>query len=485
MVDCELSVFDILIFGASGDLALRKLFPALFQLHQDGKLHQQGRIIGLSRSPFSRGVFSQRVKEAMIKYGVKVDDESWKSFSERLDYISVDAGKVNSYEPLKQTLEESSGRVRVVYLATISALYGPICKALDEQGLITPQTRVVLEKPIGRDLKSAKLVDEEVGKHFSEEQIYRIDHYIGKETVQNLLVLRFANSIFESQWNHHWIDHIQITISETLGVEKRAGFYDHVGALRDMLQNHLLQLLCFTAMEPPAKLDADAVRDEKIKVIRALRPIEGVDVEHNVVRGQYRSGAVNGEVVPPYRDEPGVEDNSCTETFVSMKVEIENWRWSGVPFYLRTGKRLAERSCEIVVQFRSVPHSIFHTQQKLRANRLVFRLQPDDGVQLRVSEKKAGAGVNLKPTTLSLSDTESNIRVPDAYERLMGDVIDGNQTLFVRHDELLAAWEWVDPILNRWEADDEAPEAYAAGTWGPSASTLLMAKDGRLWNENE
>ena len=485
-MDIEMSAFDMLIFGASGDLALRKLFPALYELHQNGKLHPDGRIIGLSRSPFSRGVFSQRVKEAMEKYGVEVSEEGWNSFSERLDYISVDASKVNSYEPLRQTLEASENRVRVVYLATISALYGSICKALDEQKLITPLTRVVLEKPIGRDLASAKKVDDEVAQHFGEQQIYRIDHYIGKETVQNLLVLRFANSIFESQWNHHWIDHIQITISETLGVEKRAGFYDQVGALRDMLQNHLLQLLCFTAMEPPAKLDADAVRDEKVKVIRALKPIEGPDVDLNVVRGQYRSGAVNGEVVPPYREEPGVEDNTQTETFVAMKVEVENWRWSGVPFYLRTGKRLPERSCEIVIQFKAVPHSIFHGQETLMANRLVFRLQPDDGVQLRVSEKRTGSGVSLKPTILSLSpDTVTRGRVPDAYERLMGDIIDGNQTLFVRHDELLAAWKWVDPILQHWERKEISPEGYASGTWGPSSATLLMAKDGRLWNESE
>jgi glucose-6-phosphate 1-dehydrogenase len=316
------------------------------------------------------------------------------------------------------------------------------------------------------------------------------------------MVLRFANSIFESQWNQQYIDHIQISISESLGVEKRAEFYEQVGAFRDMMQNHLLQLLCIVAMEPPAKMEPDAVRDEKVKVIKALRPIEGSDIHNKVIRGQYGKGVSEGQPVPRYRDEEGVDKQSQTETFVAMKVEIDNWRWAGVPFYLRTGKRLAERACEIVVQFKEIPHSIFSMQHKeTMANKLIFRLQPDEGIRLQLCEKKLGSGMNVRPMTLSLNpenpsqvsinsqqlDVEANnnrVRVPEAYERLLFDVLASNATLFLRDDELMQAWNWVDPILAAWQESDSIPEPYTAGTWGPAASTLLLAKDGRLWNES-
>ena len=300
------------------------------------------------------------------------------------------------------------------------------------------------------------------------------------------MVLRFANSLFESQWNQNYIDHIQITISEQLGVEQRAGFYEHVGAMRDMFQNHLLQLLCITAMEPPAKLEPDAVRDEKVKVLKALKPITGTAINENVVRGQYDSGVAEGKPVPRYRDEPGVHHKSLTETFISAKVEIDNWRWAGVPFYLRTGKRLAERACEIVVQFKEIPHSIFPLQHKnTMANKLIFRLQPDEGVRLMLCEKRVGPGMNVRPMNLSLNPSnQRQTRVPEAYERLLFDALSGNATLFLRDDELLEAWRWVDPIIKHWEEQEQRPEPYTAGSWGPAAATLLLARDGRLWDEN-
>ena len=343
-----------------------------------------------------------------------------------------------------------------------------------------------MEKPIGNDLQTGMAINRRVAEFFSEEQIYRIDHYLGKETVQNLLALRFANSIFEHQWNQRYIDHIQITISETVGVEQRAGFYEGTGALRDMLQNHLLQLLCMTAMEPPASMDAEAVRDEKVKVLQALKPIEGADILDNVVRGQYEEGISDGNMVPRYKDEPGVSADSCTDTFVALKAEIDNWRWAGVPFYLRTGKRLAARSCEIVVQFKEVPHSIFEMQhKKTMANKLVFRLQPDEGVRLQLCEKRVGNHMQVRPMILSLNEASMNKkRVPDAYERLLADAINLNPTLFLREDELMTAWTWVDPILEHWHASDQRPDGYGAGSWGPAASTLLLAKDGRLWEES-
>jgi len=412
-------------------------------------------------------------------------DTLWESFSKHIVSLSFDATDPKNYGELKSLVDERNEAVNIFYLATPSALYGKICSGLAEVDLNSEKSRIVLEKPIGSNLESAKHINELVGEHFQEQQIFRIDHYLGKETVQNLLVLRFANTIFESQWNQNYIDNIQITISETLGVEGRAGFYDHVGALRDMGQNHLLQLLCIVAMEPPARFHPDSVRDEKVKVLRALRALSDKDVQNKVVRGQYKSGISKGVAVEGYLKEEGIKPHSDTETFVALKVEIDNWRWAGVPFYLRTGKRLPHRACEIAVHFKEVPHSIFDLQHKnTMANKLVFRLQPDEGIRLMLCEKKAGPGVTVRSTELSLSpDYLHRKRVPDAYERLLSDVITNNQTLFVRQDELVAAWAWLDPILKHWEESEQGPESYLSGTWGPAAATLLLAKDGRLWDE--
>lgn len=488
--------FELVLFGGLGDLALRKLFPALYLLDADNRL-PEGRIIALGRRSIDPVSVIEQIKQAVFRHlspvnqaKISEDESCWLKFKQRLQYVCVDVQDSKSYQPLFDSLSPSCSN-RLFYLATASFLYADIAEHLHANELVTPTCKIVMEKPIGHDLQSAKLINSSVAKYFSEEQIYRIDHYLGKETVQNLMVLRFANSIFESQWNHQYIDHIQISISESLGVEKRAGFYEQVGAFRDMMQNHLLQLLCIVAMEPPAKMNPDAVRDEKVKVIKALKPIEGQSILDNVIRGQYSSGVSEGEPVPRYRDEEGVNDLSQTETFVAMKVEIENWRWAGVPFYLRTGKRLAERACEIVVQFKEIPHSIFAIQHKeTMANKLIFRLQPDEGIRLQLCEKKIGSGMKIQPMSLSLNPEGSNaveassVRVPEAYERLLFDALTGNPTLFLRDDELMQAWNWVEPILSAWKESESNPESYTAGSWGPAAATLLLAKDGRLWNEN-
>jgi glucose-6-phosphate 1-dehydrogenase len=351
--------------------------------------------------------------------------------------------------------------------------------------LVTPQTRVIIEKPIGHDLASAREVNDAVGRVFNEGQIYRIDHYLGKETVQNLMALRFGNALFEPIWNAAHVDHVEITAAETVGVEGRAGYYDHAGALRDMVQNHLMQLLCLVAMEAPGHMDADSMRDEKLKVIRALKPINEDNVAHVVVRGQYREGTGPSGILPGYRAEIDSPD-STTETFIALKAEISNWRWAGVPFYLRTGKRLPVRVSEIVVTFRQIPHSIFdHNAGMLQENRLVLRIQPDEGVKLWIMIKDPGpGGMRLRYVPLDMSFAEQfGARSPDAYERLLLDVIRGNQTLFMRRDEVEAAWAWIDPISDAWEKSRDEPKPYPAGSWGPTAAIALTERDGRTWHE--
>lgn len=478
--------FELVLFGGLGDLAQRKLLPALYLLHRDGRLGN-GLIFAVTRQSINQNDFSSRVLHALQQHVPSecFEEAQWQTFADRLRCVTLDLDQPLQYQQLKQALSPADVN-RVYYLATGSELYTRICTGLHATGLIMPLSKIVLEKPIGHDYESACAINAAVAGYFSEKQIYRIDHYLGKETVQNLLVLRFANSLFEQQWNQKYIDHIQITISESLGVEQRAGFYDHVGAMRDMFQNHLLQLLCMTAMEPPARLDPDSVRDEKVKVLKALKPITGNAISENVVCGQYDAGVSGGKPVPRYRDEPGVNPKSMTETFVAAKVEIENWRWSGVPFYLRTGKRLPERACEIVVHFKAIPHSIFPLQHKnTMANKLIFRLQPDEGIRLQLCEKRVGPGMNVRPMNLSLnpSNLKQN-RVPEAYERLLHDVLSGNATLFLRDDELMEAWRWINPVLQFWTESEQRPEPYTSGSWGPAAATLLLARDGRLWDEN-
>ena len=477
--------FDLIIFGGTGDLAMRKLLPALYHRDRDGQVTADSRIIAASRGALSRNKYLAMVEKS-LRDGLdkgEFDAAHWKSFQRRIHYVQADALAHASWRPLSKLLAGHEERVRVAYLATAPGLFGAIATGLKTNGLVTENSRIVLEKPVGRDYESACEVNNAVGKCFAENQIYRIDHYLGKETVQNLLALRFANSLFEPLWRRGAIDHVQITVAEDLGVGGRIEFYDRVGALRDMVQNHILQLVCLFAMEPPSSLHHDAVRDEKIKVLRALKPMSADEVRASSVRGQYTAGAINSRTVPGYIDELD-GDSSTTETFVALKLEIENWRWSNVPFYLRTGKRLSGKNSEIVVQFQDVPHSIFPEQKyNVTPNLLRIRLQPDEGVQLSVMAKEPGpGGFNLRPVSLDLSFAETfGVGYPDAYERLLMEVLRGNPALFMRRDEVEAAWNWIDRIIDGWETSKQKVESYVAGSWGPTSSSLLLDRDDRAW----
>ena len=482
--------FDMVVFGATGDLGRRKLLPALYVLHKQGAISPAGRIFAVSRREGSREGFLAETGERARGHVAAPDltDEDWGRFAERLDYVQADAGDAGSYGELRRRLEEGDGaaeRVRVFYLATPPSSYGPISRAIAAAGLVNAATRIVLEKPIGHDLASARAINAEVGEAFAEHQIYRIDHYLGKETVQNLMALRFSNALYEPLWRREYVDHVQITVAETLGMEGRGGYYDGSGALRDMVQNHLLQLLALTAMEPPAHLDQDAIRQEKLKVLQSLRPIAGAEVGDKTVRGQYREGAIGGESVAAYRDEAKVAAGSATETFVALKAEVDNWRWAGVPFYLRTGKRMSHRVSEIVLQFREVPHVLFDDRAgDLEPNRLVIRLQPDECIGLSMMTKAPGARMRLRREFLNLNLAgRPGERTLLAYERLLLDVVRGVATLFMHRDEVEAAWTWIEPILGAWKEGGRPPRYYGAGTWGPPESIALVVKDGRAWYE--
>ena len=475
--------FILTVFGATGDLARRKLLPALFHRDTDGQLTDPTLIVGSSRRSMSDAQFRELARDAIREHVPSAKEDVLERFLARLRYIAADAESDDGWSDLAALLKAQSIPEQVFYLATAPVHFGPICERLGRFGLA--HGRVVIEKPLGRDLASAQRLNDAIGAVFPEDRIYRIDHYLGKETVQNLMALRFANALFEPLWNAAHIDHVQISVAEGLGVEGRADYYDGSGALRDMVQNHLLQLLCLVAMEPPNALDADAVRDEKLKVLNALKPITREDAHLSTVRGQYRAGAHAGTMVAGYVDELG--RSSHTETFVALKAEIRNWRWAGVPFYLRTGKRLAARSSEIVVTFRPIPHSVFDPGAgPLAQNRLVMRLQPDEGVKLWLMIKDPGpGGMRLRDVPLDMSFAEAfNVRHPDAYERLLLDVVRGHQTLFMRRDEVEAAWQWIDPILDAWRNSEDAPKPYTAGTWGPSAAIALIERDGRTWHED-
>ncbi len=482
----EVEEFDLVVFGASGDLAHRKLLPALYHRDSDGQLPPDARIICSARRDYSDDDYREWASLALKEHVADLDEIKLDRFLARIHYVKIDIGTGEGFDALKKILDGRIDAVRAFYLAVGPDLFGAICEQIGKAGLVTSQTRVVIEKPIGKDGASAQALNDTVGAVFDEHQIFRIDHYLGKETVQNLMALRFANALFEPLWNAAHIDHVQITVAEALGVGGRAGYYDTAGALRDMVQNHLLQLLCLVAMEPPESMNADSVRDEKLKVLKALAPITEQNAEKTTVRGQYRAGASAGGAVPGYLEELG-DENSTTETFVALKAEIANWRWAGVPFYLRTGKRLAQRVSEIVVQFQPIPHSIFDDEAgTISANRLIIRLQPDEGVQMKVMIKDPGpGGMRLRQVPLDMSFADAfKVRNPDAYERLLMDVIRGNQTLFMRRDEVDAAWAWVDPILQAWSNSKDTPRGYTAGTWGPSASIALVERDGRTWAED-
>lgn len=480
--------FDYVVFGGTGDLSERKLIPSLYHRVADGQIIGESRMIAAARADMSKKDFRSFAEKALLDHvpEKELDKEKMSDFLNRLHYVSVDARSERGWEDLKTLLGEED-RIRAFYLAVGPSIFGDIAEKLHEHGMVRERSRLVIEKPIGHDLESAQELNAVIGKHFREDQIYRIDHYLGKETVQNLMALRFANALYEPLWNSAHIDHVQITVAETLGVEGRADYYDRSGAIRDMVQNHLLQLLCLVAMEPPSSMDADAVRDEKLKVLRALEPITASNAPLMTVRGQYVAGAANGGAVPGYLEEiEGGKSN--TETFVAIKAEIGNWRWAGVPFYLRTGKRMAKRVSEIVIQFKPAPHNIFPEEAgRMAANRLVLRLQPDEAVSQLIMIKDPGpGGMRIRQVALDMSFADKfTDRAPDAYERLLLDVIRGNATLFMRRDEVEAAWRWVDPIIAAWQEAAMGCKNYTAGTWGPSAAIALVERDGRTWHEEE
>lgn len=478
---------DLVVLGATGDLAQRKLLPALASAVARGALPAGTQVLGVGRRPLDDAGFRALAAGGLAEHAADVPTASREELTGRLGYHAMDVTDPAAYTALAEVLPPGTGRVRVFYLACAPDLFGPICRSLAAAGLADRGSRVVLEKPIGTDLASARAISDAVAEVFAEEQVFRIDHYLGKETVQNLLVLRFANAIFGPLWSARAIDHVQITVSETLGVGTRGGYYDTSGALRDMVQNHLLQLLCLVAMEPPDRLSPDSIRDRKVAVLHALRPWTMTSAARSSVRGQYAEGFVGGAAAPGYLEECG-DPTSTTETFCALRVDVDNWRWSGVPFYLRTGKRLDRQASEIVVQFKEVPHWIFPEDAgRPTQNRLVIGLQPDEHVHLELRAKQPGPGpVRLASSPLRLDFAAAfPARSTSAYERLLLDVVQGNPVLFMRRDEVEAAWGWVDPLLAAWQAGATPLRRYRAGGAGPSAALELLAQDGRQWHGEE
>ncbi|WNO52454.1 glucose-6-phosphate dehydrogenase [Stakelama saccharophila] len=478
----------LLLFGATGDLAQRMLLPSLYGLHADGLLPRDLTITGTARTEYDDSGYQAFAKDALERFlpADRKDESTIGTFLHRLRYQPLDASTLEGFDELAKKIGDVSSGL-AIFLSTAPSLFGPTIKGLQSAGLAGADVRIGLEKPLGEDLKSSCEINDIVAEAFPEDRTFRIDHYLGKETVQNILALRFGNALFEPVWNAQAIDHVQITISETVGLEGRAGYYDTSGALRDMVQNHMLQLLSLIAMEPPAQMNGTAIRDEKVKVLRSLRAITPDQAPHLTVTGQYGSGAVAGEIVKGYDEELGRD--SDTETFVAIKAHVDNWRWQGVPFYLRTGKRLPERHSEIVIQFKPVPHSIFAQRGGLlQPNTLVIRLQPEEYVRLLVMAKEPGLdreGVRLRevPLDLSLTTAFAGARRRIAYERLLLDLLEGDPTLFVRRDEVEAQWSWIDAIRKGWRANAMKPKAYPAGSWGPSASIALTERDGVTWQE--
>ena len=472
--------FDLVIFGGTGDLARRKILPALFRRYCAGQMGDEARVIGAARGEMNDAGYRDFARAAINEFGANTAcaPDQLEAFLKQLGYVTLDARGDEGWAALKQCLHDAE-RVRAFYFSVGPGLFGDLAARIEAHGLAAAGTRVVVEKPFGRDLASARALNAALAQHFDETQIYRIDHYLGKETVQNLMAIRFGNTLFEPLWNSQYVDHIQITVAESGGVGTRGDYYDKSGAMRDMMQNHLMQLLCLTAMEPPAKYDPHAVRDEKLKVIRALDAVQPADV----VRGQYEGT----DTLPGYREEVG-DAQSTTESFVALKARIGNWRWAGTPFYLRTGKRLRGRASEIAVVFKDAPHSIFGADAGRHRNILTIRLQPNEGIEMGVTIKEPGPG-GMRLVDVPLDMTFSDALgpeagdIPDAYERLIMDVIRGDQTLFMRGDEVEAAWEWTDPIIEGWDASGAEPCTYATGSAGPDDALALMHRDGRRWRE--
>ena len=481
-----MSGVDLIIFGATGDLSARKLFPALFQLDAAGLLPDDLRIIAVGRQEQTTEAFHHELLARMSSAKRQsISDTAWQQFAQRLTYMSADFSATSAFSGLQAELSES--RTSLFYLATPPSLFATICEQLSADGCLAGSCRIVLEKPIGESLDTSREVNETLAQFFDDQDIYRIDHYLGKETVQNLLVLRFANRFINSQWDQSCIDHIQITVAEKVGIEGRWAYYDGVGQLRDMVQNHLMQLLCLVAMEPPNSLEAESIRDEKVKIVKALRPIDALSVKDHVVRGQYSQGVIDGESVPGYFDEEGCEaQGSDTETFVAIKAHVDNWRWSGVPFYLRTGKRMPDKVTEIIIQYKALPHHIFGEGESAEPNRLIIRLQPNEGIEMTMVSKRQSLRdkLSLQTHTLNFDFREDGEidRIPDAYERLFLDAINGDPSLFVGREEIEESWRWCDQLISACEQCGVKVNAYQAGSWGPSKSELLIDRDGRNWN---
>ena len=484
----------VVIFGATGDLTHRKLVPALYNLQRERFLPPGFSVVGFARRDWSDDFFRESLLGDAKEFSRSgIEAPLWESFAEGVSYIRSSFDDAKGYQALAKRLDElderrGAGGNRLFYLATPPENYATIIQQLGAAGLAKSTggwVRIIIEKPFGRDLGSARALNAEVHKVFDENQVYRIDHYLGKETVQNILVFRFANGIFEPLWDRRYVDHVQITVAETVGVEGRGGYYEHAGALRDMVQNHLMQLLTLMAMEPPIGYRADAVRDEKVKVLRAIRPIAPEQVGQFTVRGQYGAGAASGQAVPGYRDEEGVARDSNTETYVALQLFIDNWRWAGVPFLLRTGKRLPKRVSEIAIQFRSAPHMLFDSGplSDIEPNVLAMQVQPDEGITLRFDSKVPGQANQIRPVTMDFRyNAAFGVESPEAYERLLLDAMLGDSTLFTRSDEVEASWSLITPIHQGW-ANDEPPEFpnYEAGSWGPREADKLLGKDWRAW----
>lgn len=490
--DVVLPSCDVVVFGDTGELALHTLIPALYHREREHGLHPATRIIGVSRLDADDAGYRDLVGEALFDTipDTELEAGALHRILSRIRHLHLDAGSADRWDLLHGILKEAEETpeqpLRIYYLAVAPDLVGPICDRLDDLGLVTPTSRVVIEKPIGTDLASSRLVNDAVARVFDEGQVFRIDHKLGKESVQNLLVTRFANTFLEPLWNSGWVDHVQITVAEDIGVAARPDYHDEVGTLRDMVQDHLLQLLCLVAMEPPTYVRPETVRDERLKVLQALRPLAGDDVDRDTVRGQYVAGGGDGSPLSSYADDAGVVDSS-TETFVALRAEISNWRWAGVPFYLRTGKRLGRRESRIDVVFKEPPHTMFPgSTGGTTPNRLTIRMQPEEGMQLHLTAKIPGpGGIRLRPVSLDLSyATAFDERIPGPYERLLMDVIRGNPTFFLRRDELEAAWRWVEPIADHWSGRTDGPDPYPAGSTGPIAAATLLERDGRSWQED-
>ncbi|MEI6067621.1 MAG: glucose-6-phosphate dehydrogenase [Methylococcaceae bacterium] len=479
---------DLVIYGALGDLSKRKLIISLYRLENANFIEPDTRIIGVDLHEITSTEFIDIAHKSLQDFlSDEIDVAVWERFSARLSYLKIDLTQPDQYKQLNAVIDQQA-RIMVNYFAVAPFLFKNICQGLALSGVLTESSRMVMEKPIGHDLTSSKEINDEVASVFNEKQVYRIDHYLGKETVLNLLALRFANSIFTTNWNHNTIDHIQITVAEEVGIEGRWDYFDKTGQLRDMLQNHLLQILTFIAMEPPVNLEAESIHNEKIKVLKALRPITSNNVEEKTVRGQYSAGYIKGNAVPGYLEEDGANKESTTESFVALRVDIDNWRWAGVPFYLRTGKRLTGKRTEIVVYFKQLPHNIFKDSfRELPPNKLIIHLQPNEGVEIEMLNKIPGIDEHIKlqktKLDLSFSDTFKESRIFGGYEKLILEAMRGNTTLFLSREEIEQAWTWVDSIQNAWHHYKDTPKRYPAGTWGPVASVALLARDGRAWEE--